>query len=221
MTSIGPAGNTSQPTPEAVINDPKLAPNWDTAAEFSILTMAVEVQEDRIDEIIAPPITPTKASSLTASKRSTKQKVYQSSIPFLSARKWRKRSREDAYSIHDTPSPSKHRTQTQDKAPHTCTEATNTLATAADTQKSAHTFSNLTSPFTCLAAKTRGRRTKVQDVDFDLSDDFWNDSEVSRGSLNTEDPLEPPPRTYKPVCTDEGFIRPRATPKLQVGDGRK
>ena len=221
MTSIGPARNTSQAkpsAPEAVIDYPKLAPNWDTIAELPTLQMAEEVQAVRTDEIIAPPISPTKASSLTASKRSTKQKVYQSSIPFLSARKWRKRSREDAYSIHDTPfpSPSKHKTQTQDKAPHTGAEATNTLATAADTQKSAHTYSNLTSPFTCLAAKTRGRRTKVQDVDFDQSDDFWNDSEVSRGSLNTEDTLEPPPQTYKPVCTDEGFIHPRVMPKLQV-----
>ena len=221
MTSIGPARNTSQAkpsAPEAVIDYPKLAPNWDTTAQLPTIEMAEEVQAVRTDEIIAPPITPTKASGLTASKRSTKHKVYQSSIPFLSARKWRKRSREDAYSIHDIPFPSssKHRTQSKHKAPHTCTEATNTLATAADTQKSAHAYSNLTSPFTCLAAKTGGRRTKVQDVDFDQSDDFWNDSEVSRGSLNTEDTLEPPPRTYKPVCIDEGFIHPRVTPKLQV-----
>ena len=224
VTSIGPAGSTSQTkpsAPEAVRDDPKSAPNRDTTAELPTLQTAEEVRADRTDNHAAPPITPTRDSSSTASKRSRKRKAGQSSSPFLSARKRRKSSREDAYSMQDTPqaSPSKHRTQTQDRAPDTGTMATNTLtAAAADTQKSAHAYSDLTSPFTCLAVPsgTGGRRTKVQDVDTHQSEDFWNDSEVSRGVLDTEDPLEPPRRTYQPVCTDEGFIRPRDTPKLQV-----
>ena len=224
VTSISPAGNTSQTNasaPEAVSNDPKLAPDWDTTAELPTLQTAEEVRADRTDNHTAPPITPTRDSDLTmASKMSRKRKFGQSSSPFLSARKQRKSSREDAHSMHDTPytSPSKPRTQTRDRDPDTCTETTNTLATAADTQKSAHAYSDLTSPFTCLAVPsgTGGRRTKVQDVETHQSEDFWDNSEVSRGGLDTEDPLEPPRRTYKPVCTDEGFIRPRDMPKLQV-----
>ena len=63
-------------------------------------------------------------------------------------------------------------------------------------------YSDLTSPFTCLAVPsgTGGRRTKVQDVDTHQSEDFWHDSEVSRGGLDTEDPLEPPRRTYHAAC---------------------
>ena len=202
-------------------DDPKSAPNRDTTAELPTLQTAEEVRADRTDNHVAPPITPARDSSSTASKRSRKRKAGQSSSPFLSARKRRKSSREDTYSMQDTlqASPSKHRTQTQHRAPDTGTMATSTLtAAAADTQKSSHVYSDLTSPFTCLAVPsgTGGRRMKVQDVDTHQSEDFWNDSEVSRGGLDTDDPLEPPCRTYKPVCTDEGFIGPRDTPKLQV-----
>ena len=225
VTSIGPAGGASETKTTAPEVMTKLAPNRDTTSELPTLQTAEEVRAKKSTNHMVPPTTPTEDSGSTHGKRSRKRKAGQSSSPFLSARKRRRSSREEACSMHDTStsphaSPLRLRTHTQDRAPDTCTEATNTLPTV-DTLKSTHAYSDLTSPFTCLAVPpgTGGKRTKVQDVDAHLSEDFWKDSDQSRRDLDTENPLgpqEPPRRIYKPVCTDEGFIRPRTKPKLQV-----
>ena len=78
VASIGPAGNTSQTNtsaPEAVSDDPKLAPDWDTAAELPTLQTAEEVRADRTDNHVAPPITPTKDSDLTMAENQKPARV--------------------------------------------------------------------------------------------------------------------------------------------------
>ena len=69
VTSIGPAGSTSQTKPSAPEGVSDSAPNWDTTAELPTLQTAEEVRADRTDNHVAPPITPTRDSSSTASKR--------------------------------------------------------------------------------------------------------------------------------------------------------
>ena len=71
-------------------------------------------------------------------------------------------------------------------------------------------------PFTSLV--TGGRRTKVNDEELT---NLWE--EVGGQQLDEENPLtsraneEAPKKVYKPVCDENGFVRSRVKPRVQVG----
>ena len=153
--------------------------------------------------------------SVTPKKRKKTDSFITSSTPFLSTRK---RTKKCPMNTEATPSSlvdSTVRTQSG------LMDSTSNFSQKSFTSLTLGKFKDATLPLT--AVSTGGIRTKVTPAT--AADALWmqeDRSEMVGGArdMDDEDPLGNDvceiKRRYQPVLTDDGFIKPRATPKLNV-----
>ena len=183
---------------------------------------------------------PIATSTQAVAKASVKnQRIPVSPIvsdsPFISSRKQKRSLINESTSESSLANQSEQNVPTKEAAGQSDSMFVDTLSTQKTTgiKRAPGMVTPFTSPFTCLSssrreaapasvfAATGGRRSKAP-VQAE-ADDLWNKEAQDENGMRTdgENPLgtqfdDPGSTKFKPVLTEDGFIKARVKPKLQV-----